>query len=188
MRALLAIFCLLTAFSAHAEENLPLYYSRTQILVLPRATAETQKPGAMPWAAPSADPGLLFEVELRDGMTLYNQEGWFDVSGLSEKNGLMLAFAAPVVAPIVRATQYAPLDVLMIDKEGMILQIFPGLMLSELQKDLYPEQPVLAILYLAGGTCEKNHIAPGDRIAHPLFRKPPKVLTVPPAEKKGNTP
>ncbi len=111
------------------------------------------------------DPALAFDVEIRDGMSLYNQSGWFNLSSYSEKSGVMMVFARPDTKPIIRSTQYAPVDILFIDKQGTITQIAPSINLSEIEEDIYPSAPILAYLFVKGGTCANMHINVGaDKI------------------------
>jgi uncharacterized membrane protein (UPF0127 family) len=175
------LFQLWVSSPSHATQQGPLAYSRTNI-VLMRASMLDKGPAPLPWqrdSLPADSPGVIFSVEIRDGMTLYNQEGWYNLSGLSDKNGLMLIFTAPGIAPLAPMSQYAPLDILMIDKEGTVIQIMPNLVLANLEDDMMPSSPILAFLFLPGGTCEANGINPGDRVMHKAFKRAPAVLTSP---------
>jgi uncharacterized membrane protein (UPF0127 family) len=180
----LLVFILIQQWSAmpvHAMQQGTLTYTRTEI-VLMRASMLDKGPAPLPWqrdSLPADSPGVIFSVEIRDGMTLYNQEGWYNLSGLSQKNGLLLLFSAPGIAPLAPMSQYAPLDVLMVDKEGTVIQIMPNLVLANLEEDMMPQSPILAFLFLPGGTCEANGINPGDRVIHKAFKRSPAVLTTP---------
>lgn len=172
MKHILLILALLLPGAAFADKNAPMLYSRTNILVARKAA-----PAALPW-----QQRLVLDVEVRDGMGLYNRRGWFDMSGYPEKTGVLMTFAEPGVQPIVRMTQYAPVDILFIDKQGKITQIAPNLTLADLEQDIYPDAPVLAFLFLKGGACASLSINPGDDIEYALFKKPPAMLSAP-----GNT-
>lgn len=126
------------------------------------------------------DPALAFDVEIRDGMSLYNQSGWFNLSSYSEKSGVMMVFARSDTKPIIRSTQYAPVDILFIDKQGTITQIAPSINLSEIEEDIYPSAPILAYLFVKGGTCANMHINVGDEVQYSLFKKSPLILDSPP--------
>lgn len=165
--------------NAAADDATPLFYTRTSVRILRTAPPPE---AFLPWEDRSqGDKGLFIDAEMRDGALMYQQKGWFNLSSPSEAGGVLLAFAAPTVAPISPSAQYAPLDILMIDKEGRITQIVPNILLSDLQEDIYPAAPILALLFLKGGLCERAGIRPGDTIEHSLFRKPPTVLTAPPS-------
>lgn len=171
---ILIAWLLAVAAPALAGPPAPLFYSRANIAIT-RQSIPLAEQNALPWQAATRTVGL--EVEIRDSSTLYNQKGWFNLSSPSEKNGVMIVFSAPALAPVVRSTQYVPLDVLMIDKQGRILQILPEVMLNDLEEDIYPPAPVLALLFIKGGLCKSLSINPGDDIEYKLFKKPPAVIT-----------
>lgn len=174
---------LVAAGDAAADRAMPLSYSRTEIVITRAAPPASDM---LPWqdAATYVDPGAAFDTEIREGTTLYRQEGWFNLSAQKEDGAVMLLFSVPVVTPIIASSQYAPLDILMISKEGRIEQIMPSLLLSELEEEIYPPNPILAFLFLPGGACEQYSIRPGDYVNHPRFKKPPKILSVPPVSPK----
>lgn len=176
--------CLLIALcacwaTASLADTAALLYTRTAIII-----HRKQLPPPMPWLgadAPKENPGILFETEVRDAMTLYNQNGWYNLSSPQDRSGLMMMFAKPSIAPITHSAQYAPLDILLIDQEGKIIQIIPNINLSELDQDIMPEKPVLAFLFIRGGSCQRMSIHPGDIVEYKLFKRPPVVLSAPAA-------
>lgn len=169
---------LVLAADAHADQSTPLLYTRADLRIVRAAPPPDV---FLPWEDKSrGDKGLAINAEMRDGATMYQQKGWFNLSSPSEDGGVLLVFAAPTVTPIAPSAQYAPLDILMINKEGRVTEIVPNVLLSTLEEDIYPSGPILAMLFLRGGLCEKANIRPGDYVEHPLFRKPPTVLTAPP--------
>ena len=182
---LYSIFALLIAFVATpalCDDSHPITYSRAHIGII-RKTLQPQPqplPPALPWLpvqqVPPEDPKLGFDVEVRDGSALYNQEGWFNLSDLSEGAGVLMVFPNSRVASIHRLTQFAPLDILMTDSEGNIVQIIPNIKLSELEKEIVPPTPVLAVLLLKGGVCGAKSINPGDRIEYGIFKQSPAVV------------
>jgi len=178
---LLALLAL--PMAASADSSTPLLYTRAAIMIERKAPPQKAVP-PLPWqkglisTMPDA-PGIGFDVEVRDGMTLYNQKGWFNLSSQSEKNGVLMMFSAPGLPAIIHSTQYAPLDILMIDREGTITQIVPNIKLSELDRDITPASAIVAFLFLQGGLCQKLSINPGDVVEYKLFKKPPVVLTAP---------
>ncbi len=177
VRIALIAMLLLLAVPATADTSTPLLYTRTEMRIVRAAPPDD---AFLPWEDKSrGDKGVIVDTEIRDGATFYNQKGWFNLSSLSEDHGVLLAFAAPVIAPVSPSEQYTPLDVLLIDKEGKILQIIPKLVLSDLDQDIYPANPILALMFLKGGVCDKLSIRPGDYVEYKLFKKPPAVLTVP---------
>lgn len=183
----------------YGETGTPIDYTRTNIVLL-RKSMPKPIPQPMPWQDNSTvrpiiedtqepqDPALVLDVEVRDGMTLYNQSGWFNLSGYSEKSGVMMAFSKSDSKPIIRSTQYAPVDILFIDKQGKITQIAPSILLSEIEEDIYPDAPILAFLFLKGGSCTDLFINVGDEVQYSLFKKPPVILSTPKEPHKENAP
>lgn len=163
----------------YGEQKRPIYYSRTNIILLRKSMPPTTS--VMPWQkhAVVEDPNLIFDVEIRDGMSLYNKSGWFNLSSYSEKSGVMMVFSEPSTKPIIHSEQYAPADILFVDKQGKIIQILPNILLSELEQDIYPSSPILAFLFIKGGSCAEMSINVGDEIQYSLFKKPPTILNAP---------
>ncbi len=185
-----------TRTAAPSDPATAIDYVRTNIILLrksmpkPKPMPSPEQP--MPWLQDESiirptpeepvleDPALVLDVEIRDGMSLYNLSGWFNLSSYSEKSGVMMVFARPDTKPIVPSTQYAPVDILFIDKQGTITQIAPSINLSEIDDNIYPTTPILAYLFLKGGTCASLHINVGDEIQYSLFKKSPLILNSPP--------
>jgi uncharacterized membrane protein (UPF0127 family) len=177
-RALATLALMMFAQGSYADETIPLTYTRSTILINRANTAAI----ALPWQSAneaSALARLPINVEIRDAATLYSQSGWYNLSG-PEQDGVLLVFSSPTLAPIIHSSQYAPLDVLMIDDKGIITGILPRLMMSEITEEIYPQKPILAFLFLKGGSCEALAISPGDEIDYKIFKKPPTMLTAPP--------
>jgi len=157
-----------------------LLYHRTEISILRKHPPAPTS--SLPWlAATPENPVITLSAEVRDGMTLYNQQGWFNLDSPSEKSGVLMAFSAPGVAPIIPMAQYAPLDILLVDSEGTITQILPSITLARLDKDIMPANPILAFLFLKGGACQSLGIGPGDSVEYKIFKQPPVILGSAPA-------
>lgn len=188
LRALLPLLCFCLAWPglAVADEPLQFLYNRSS-LVLVRGKAPALPP-ALPWLPqPAGKPAITFDVEVRDATTMYNRKGWFNLSSPSENQGVLMAFNAPGVAPLIRSTEFAPLDILMIDSEGRVTQIIPNLKLSELEHEIMPDHPILAFLFLKGGVAQHLSIRPGDTVEYPLFKKSPVVISTS-GDRKVNAP
>lgn len=167
--------CLLVATPALAEDALQFQYSKSTVTLV--RSKPPVIPPSLPWLAATVEsPALAFDVEVRDGATLYNQKGWYNLSSPEDNGGVLLAFGEPSMAPVIHSTQYAPLDVLMIDSEGKIIQIIPSLKLSELTKEIVPQHPVQAFMFLKGGIAQRMSINPGDMVEYALFKKSPVVI------------
>lgn len=170
MRAWIFCIALLIASAATADESTPLFYTREPIGIRHQAASQE-----LPWR----EEILTFDAEIRNATAFYNQQGWINLSPPPEQSGVLLLFAAPTVAPITPSQNYAPLDILLINKEGRILQIFPKMVLASLEESIYPADPLNAFLLLNGGSCEKFSIQPGDWVEYKAFKKPPPTLTAP---------
>ncbi len=187
LRQVLAILLCITsvepalAEDSHSSEQ-PVVYAFTRLEVFRKTpvAAAASKADEKPQAALPTDP-LYIEIQVRDAINFYRQDGWINLSRMPENRGTLLVFHDLVQDPIVRATNYAPMDVLMIDAEGTITEIAPSLVLADLEDDIYPQKPIRAFLLLAGGSCKTLGISPGDEIKYSLFKKPPPVLSAPSA-------
>jgi hypothetical protein len=172
MRFWLCVSLLLIAPSLRAEDSIPLVYTRANITLVQKSVSP------LPWQSDQTPAGseVTFDTEIRDGDTFYNQEGWFNLAGPAAGSAVMLVFGAPLLAPITKSPNYAPLDVVLLNEQGTVMQIFPKLRLSSLQEEIYPAQPISAFLFLQAGTCEALSISPGDYVSYKLFKRPPKTL------------
>jgi uncharacterized membrane protein (UPF0127 family) len=165
--------------NAHAEGTFT--YTRTNMVIM-RESMQSDALPPLPWQEETASPdspGVIFDIEIRDGQSLYSQKGWYNLSGPSEKSGVMLMFDHPGIVPIINSAQYAPLDILMVDSQGIIAQIVPNLMMAALEQEILPSSPIKAFLFLKGGACELMNIQPGDRVLYKGFKQPPTVLSAP---------
>lgn len=157
---------------AHAADSVPLFFTRSELIIQRAALPASEAP--LPWQSIApADLALSFDIELRDGGALYQQKGWFSLDMPADGTGMLLYFGAPILAPIPPASQYAPLDILLLDGQGRIAHIFPNLVLAELTEEIESPSPVVAFLIVRGGLCEARGIRSGDTVEHPLFKKPP---------------
>lgn len=169
---------------AWGDDSTPLLYSRSHIII-----NRAHMPVPLPWQnQPVENPSLLFDVDVRDAGVMRREEGWFDLGGIENGRGVMMMLAAPDIPPLGRANQYAPMDIVMVDKEGKIVQIVPDVVLNRLQEDIVPQTPVLAFLFLKGGSCEGLNIQPGDRVEYKLFRTSPLMLPGTGAHTGGDSP
>jgi len=174
------LLCTSLPLAARADTALGFTYTRSNVNII-----RNQMPAPLPWIkGPPPNPTISFDVEIRDAATVYNrklpggQSGWYNLSSPADNKGVMIVFHAPGQYPIVRSTEYAPLDILLIDSEGKILQIVSQLKLSELDHDIVADKPVLAFLFLQGGITRKLSINPGDMIDYNIFKKSAVILNV----------
>lgn len=168
-------FLILTTSAISFAVDSPVLYTRANILVKRASLPAIQEVAPEGQAVPTQTQ-LALNVEVRDAAVLYRQQGWYNLSSPSEKGGVLFVFAEPTRAPISPSSQYVPLDILMLDNHGKILQIAPKLNLSQLSEDIIPEKPIRAFLFMKGGACESLSIKPGDSVEYKIFSSPPPLL------------
>ncbi len=171
MRALLFLLLLCLPCIVYADTQRGFLYQRTDMNIL-----RAKPPAALPWAPPE-NPVVKFDVEVREAGNVYNpnirggQTGWFNLSAPAENAGIMMIFKEAYTMPIKRTTEFAPLDILLIEPDGHINQVVHNIKLNELEQDIASEKPILAFLFLQGGIAQKLSINAGDQIDNPLFQK-----------------
>jgi uncharacterized membrane protein (UPF0127 family) len=88
---------------------------------------------------------------------------------LPEGKGMLFDFKREQDVSFWMENTYIPLDMLFIRADGRILRIQENA--EPLSQKMIPSGgPVLAVLEVIGGTARKLGIAPGDRVAAPLFK------------------
>jgi uncharacterized protein len=101
---------------------------------------------------PQREKGLMFRKNLPDGQ------------------GMLFDFKREQDVSFWMQNTYIPLDMIFIRGDGSILRIVENA--EPLSTRLIPSGgPVLAVLEVIGGTARKLGIAPGDRVAYPIFRR-----------------
>jgi uncharacterized protein len=89
---------------------------------------------------------------------------------LPEGQGMLFDFHHEQPLSFWMKSTYIPLDMIFIRGDGRILRIAENTV--PLSEALIPSGgPVRAVLEVNGGTAKKLGIAPGDRVAHPIFRE-----------------
>jgi uncharacterized membrane protein (UPF0127 family) len=87
---------------------------------------------------------------------------------LPEGQGMLFDFQREQPTSFWMKNTYISLDMIFIRADGRILRIAENTV--PLSETLVPSGgPVLAVLEVVAGTAKKLGIAPGDRVAHPIF-------------------
>jgi uncharacterized protein len=87
---------------------------------------------------------------------------------LPEGQGMLFDFHREQPTSFWMKNTYIPLDMIFIRGDGRILRIAQNTV--PLSEELVPSGgPVRAVLEVIAGTAKKLGIAPGDRVAHPIF-------------------
>jgi uncharacterized membrane protein (UPF0127 family) len=110
-----------------------------------------------------------FSVELVDN-DADRAKGLMFRRSLPEGTGMLFDFHTEQEVAFWMQNTYVPLDMIFIRADGRILRI---------EKDTEPLStrqipsggPIRAVLEVVAGTCQKLGIAPGDRVAHPIFSR-----------------
>ncbi len=88
---------------------------------------------------------------------------------LPEGRGMLFDFGREQPASFWMKNTYVSLDMIFIRADGRILRIAENTV--PLSETLVPSGgPVRAVLEVVAGTARKLGIAPGDRVAHPIFK------------------
>ncbi|MGE0062810.1 MAG: DUF192 domain-containing protein [Xanthobacteraceae bacterium] len=110
----------------------------------------------------------LFSVEFVDN-DKDRAQGLMYRKSLPEGQGMLFDFGREQDVAMWMKNTYIPLDMMFIRGDGRILRIAENTTpLSE--RIIASGGPVRAVLEVIGGTAQKLGIAPGDRVAHPMFR------------------
>ena len=113
--------------------------SGVQVFSVEMATTEQEK-----------ETGLMYRKELADG------------------KGMLFDFSPEQEVSMWMKNTYIPLDMIFIRADGRILRIAENT--EPLSTKIISSRGIAkAVLEVIGGTAQKYGIAPGDRVAHPLF-------------------
>lgn len=136
---------------------------------------------ALFWAtAPAAPAGReTLEIASKSGVHAFSVEmattdaersqGLMYRKELPEGSGMLFDFQRDQEVSFWMKNTYIPLDMIFIRSDGRIMRIAENT--EPLSEKLVPSNaPVQAVLEVIGGTARKLGIAPGDRVAHRIFR------------------
>ena len=87
---------------------------------------------------------------------------------LAEGRGMLFDFAPEQNVSMWMKNTYLPLDMIFIRADGRILRIAENTT-PESEAIIPSGGPVRGVLEVIAGTARKYGLAPGDRVAHPLF-------------------
>ena len=111
----------------------------------------------------------VFAVEIAD-TDASREKGLMFRKSLPEGQGMLFDFHEEQPVGFWMQNTYIPLDMIFIRGDGSILRIAENT--EPLSTRIIPSGgPVRAVLEVIGGTARKLGIAPGDRVAHPIFRR-----------------
>jgi hypothetical protein len=111
----------------------------------------------------------IFAVEIAN-TEAQREKGLMYRKNLPDGQGMLFDFKREQDVSFWMQNTYIPLDMIFIRGDGSILRIVENA--EPLSTRTIPSGgPVLAVLEVIGGTARKLGIAPGDRVAHPIFRR-----------------
>ena len=142
--------------------------SRLIVLLIVLVVAGPARPAALQTLEIASKTGVhSFAVEM--AVTEAEREkGLMFRKELPEGQGMLFDFHQEQEVAFWMQNTYIPLDMIFIGGDGRILRIAENT--QPLSTRLIPSNgPVRAVLEVIGGTAEKLGIAPGDRIAFPMF-------------------
>ncbi len=110
----------------------------------------------------------VFTVEIAD-TEAQREKGLMFRKKLPEGQGMLFDFHRDQEVAMWMENTYIPLDMVFIQGDGRILRIAEQT--EPLSTRIIPSGgPVRAVLEVIGGTARKLGIAPGDRVAFPIFK------------------
>ena len=90
---------------------------------------------------------------------------------LADDRGMLFDWGGMAPAAMWMKNTLIPLDMLFIDADGTILDIFANAVPGSLDV-ITAGVPVRAVLELNGGAAKRLGLKPGDRVRHPMFATP----------------
>ena len=110
----------------------------------------------------------VFTVEIADTEAA-REKGLMYRKSLPPGQGMLFDFHSDQPVRFWMKNTYIPLDMIFIRSDGRILNIAENT--TPMSENEVPSAgPVQAVLEVRGGTARKLGIAPGDRVANPIFR------------------
>ena len=134
------------------------------------AEPQLQQFATAPLTIVSASGPHRFTVELAESPAQMEQGLMFRRS-LAPDAGMLFDFKQPTVATMWMHNTLIPLDMLFVDRQGLIVNIAERAV-PESDATIAAAAPVRAVIELNGGTADRLAIKPGDRVLYPIFGKP----------------
>jgi uncharacterized membrane protein (UPF0127 family) len=128
------------------------------------------RPAELPTLEIASKTGVhVFAVEIAD-TDQARAKGLMFRKEMPEGRGMLFDFHRDQEVSFWMENTYIPLDMIFIRGDGRILRIAENT--EPLSTKLIPSGgPIRAVLEVIGGTARKLGIAPGDRVAFPIFKQ-----------------
>lgn len=117
----------------------------------------------------------LYDVEVRSEEAL-RLEYIHTLNTLTDSTGVAIVFTAPTMVGLPNMQVFTPVDALFVAENGMILQIYPNVVLGEMEQEVLAKEPVKAFVFLAAGQVAARKIHPKDIMVGPMFITSPPVM------------
>lgn len=96
------------------------------------------------------------------------QQGLMFRQSMPHDQGMIFFFNQPKIVSMWMRNTYIPLDMLFIDKQGLIIAIQTRV-IPQSDNLIVSPKPSAAVLEINGGASDKFGIQVGDRVLHPFF-------------------
>jgi hypothetical protein len=113
------------------------------------------------------------EVRSEDALQL---EYIHTLNTMTDRSGVAILFSAPTVVALPMMQVFTPVDALFVAGDGTILQIYPNVVLGQLQQEIYAKDPISAFIFLKSGETALRGIHPRDIVTSSIFTPAPPVL------------
>ena len=147
---------------------LPLVAAITANSLALRAGAQLQRFETSALTIDSATGPHRFIVEVAETPEQMEQ-GLMFRRAMAPNAGMLFDYKAPTVATMWMRNTLIPLDMLFVDAQGRIVNIYERAVPQSLDV-IAAAAPVRAVIELNGGTAARLGIAPGDKVEHAIFR------------------
>lgn len=167
----LATTIAMSTFSApdhvHAQSHdAPVVFSRTTIRVHPKTTEN--------YIPESLEPFTL-RAEIRP-LSYFKNPGLYIAGMLREEEAYLIPLSPDHIHWLEYANIFSPMDIVVITHHGIVKQIFPEFVLSNITQPIQLPPGSAAALFLAPGKAKKLGIAPHFMVENELFSRLPEVV------------
>ena len=145
------------------------------VFLIPAAAVFAQEAGSpmilpvdpAPLVAATDQGDVRFQIEVADTPE-ERSRGLMFRERMPENQGMLFVFPQSLPVGFWMQNTILPLDLLFVSEEGEVRAILPGVPFST--DTISPGVPVRFVLELNAGTAERQGIAVGDRLSHPIIQ------------------
>jgi len=148
------------------QEDAPVVFSRTIVRIYPLV---------MPNQPPPQPPVIELPAELRP-IAYFKNPSLYIAGRLAEQEAYLIPLPQRDIHMLEQTNIFMPMDIVVINYQGIIRQIFPEFILNNLQAPIQLPPDSAGVLFLASGRAAKLGLRPQFLAQHPIFTNPPMVL------------